>query len=151
MSQRSQLRAWSLVKGDDETAAQEGVNLDKHLVVLAAFGAGAVVDEEDVVLIVIKLGTLTEVDRVLEGERMKAEKLVILRGTYRKSDGSIGTHWLLGTLYTKHADGSVSTVVANDPLTGEQIEIDPLTKKVLSPNFPLAKFKVNGYQAVTLN
>jgi hypothetical protein len=83
--------------------------------------------------------------------RMKAEKLVILRGTYRKSDGSIGTHWLLGTLYTKHADGSVSTVVANDPLTGEQIEIDPLTKKVLSPNFPLAKFKVNGYQAVTLN
>jgi len=83
---------------------------------------------------------------------MDAEKLVILRGTYRKSDGSIGTHWMLGTLYTTAPDDSVSAVVANDAFTGEQIEIDPATKKVLSPaNFPLANFKVNAYQPVMLN
>ena len=37
------------------------------------------------------------------------------------------------------------------PWTGTQIQIDPKTKKVVSPsNFPLANFKVNGYQPVTL-
>jgi hypothetical protein len=104
------------------------------------------------------LGTLTTISggTPLNGTNvigsMDAEKLVILRGTYKKSDGSIGTHWMLGTLYTKAADDSVSTVVANDPFTAQQIEIDPATKRVLSPaNFPLTNFKVNGYQPVTLN
>jgi hypothetical protein len=48
-------------------------------------------------------------------------------------------------------NGNVSTVVAHDPFTGTQIEIDPNTKRVLTPDFPLANFKVNAYQAVSVN
>jgi len=83
--------------------------------------------------------------------RMNQQQLVILRGTYKKSDGSAASHWLLGTLYTTADGGNLSTVVAHDPFSGAQIEIDPSTKRVLTPNFPLANFKVNGYQRVSIN
>jgi indole-3-glycerol phosphate synthase len=55
---------------------------------------------------------------------------------------------MLATLYTKTASNAVSTVVANDPFTGTQIEINPATKRVTTP-FPLKNFTVNGYEAVT--
>ncbi len=83
--------------------------------------------------------------------RMNAHELVILRGTYTKNGGVV-THYMLGTLYTQSPGNPVDTVVANDPATGLQVEIDPATKKVISPpNFPLANFTVNGYQAVAVH
>jgi hypothetical protein len=82
---------------------------------------------------------------------MKTGQLVLLRGTYTKANGNKAQHWLLGTLFTA-VGKAVGTVIANDPWTGEQVMIDPATKKVLSPtNFPLTGFKVDGYQPVTLN
>jgi hypothetical protein len=82
---------------------------------------------------------------------MKIGNLVILRGTYTKANGAKAEHWLLGTLYT--ASGNVlDSVIANDPWTGMQVTIDPATKKVVWPaDFPLANFKVDGYQPVTVN
>jgi hypothetical protein len=80
---------------------------------------------------------------------MNAGKLVVLRGTYKKSGGTTATHWLLGTLYTRDPGNGVNAVVANDPSTGEQVHIDPATKKVIVPaDFPLKNFKVNGYRPV---
>ena len=43
------------------------------------------------------------------------------------------------------------TIVANDPWTGQQVQIDPVTKHVVLPaNFPLANFTVNGMQSLTI-
>jgi hypothetical protein len=79
---------------------------------------------------------------------MNARNLVILRGSYRPKGGGQATHYLLGTLYTK----GPTEIVADDPWTGKQVYIDPATKTVISPkNFPLDKFKVDGYQPVTIN
>jgi hypothetical protein len=82
--------------------------------------------------------------------KMKIGRLVILRGTYTKANGIKAEHWLLGTLYT--ASGNVlNAVIANDPWTGMQVTIDPVTKKVIWPaNYALTGFKVDGYQPVTL-
>jgi hypothetical protein len=80
--------------------------------------------------------------------QLNIRRLVILRGTYAKAGGGTGTHHMLATLYTKNTSNAVSTVVANDPFTGTQIEINPTTKRVTTP-FPLKNFTVNGYQAVT--
>jgi hypothetical protein len=79
---------------------------------------------------------------------MNAHRAVILRGTYKKAGGGAATHYMLGTLYTK-LGANVSTIVANDPYTGTQIEISPKTKTVVTPNFPLAGFVVDGYRSVT--
>jgi len=78
---------------------------------------------------------------------INARRAVILRGTYT-SGSSTATHYMLVTLVTK-SGATVKTVVANDPWTGTQVEISPTTKKVVTPGFPLAGFKVDGYQAVT--
>jgi len=80
--------------------------------------------------------------------QMNAHRLVILRGAYTKSGGGTAVHYMLGTMYTKKG-AAVQTVVADDPWTGTQVEISPVTRKVVTPNFPLATFKVNGYQPVT--
>ncbi|MGB7256467.1 MAG: hypothetical protein WBD48_00145 [Pseudolabrys sp.] len=83
--------------------------------------------------------------------QLGVRRLVILRGTYSKTGGGTGTHWMLATMYTRPS-ATVGTVVANDPWTGTQVEINPSTRTVISPrNFPLANFKVDGYQAVTVN
>ncbi len=66
---------------------------------------------------------------------------------HTKAGSGTGTHHMLATLYTKTASNGVNTVVANDPITGTQIEINPTTKRVATP-FPLKNFTVNGYQAV---
>jgi hypothetical protein len=83
--------------------------------------------------------------------KINAHNVVILRGTYFKGH-TTATHYMLATLYTKNSNGTVSEVIANDPWTGQQVEINPSTKKVLVPaNFPLANFTVSAYQAVTLH
>ena len=61
--------------------------------------------------------------------RMENEKLVLLRGTYERG-GQTARAWMLGTLFTSKDDGTLIAVVANDPFTGEQVEIDPVTKMV---------------------
>jgi len=82
---------------------------------------------------------------------MRAQNLVILRGTY-DTGGRTKTHWMLGTLYTKNPDNSLALIVANDPRTGLQVQIDPNTKMVVAPaNFPLTNFTVNGYQPVSID
>ena len=82
--------------------------------------------------------------------RMEDEKLVLLRGTYERG-GETARSWMLGTLFTSRADGTVIAVVANDPFTGEQVEIDPRTKMVVPPaTFPLTNFKVDGFRPVTI-
>jgi hypothetical protein len=82
---------------------------------------------------------------------MRAQNLVILRGTY-DTGGRTKTHWMLGTLYTKNADNSLALIVANDPRTGLQVQIDPSTKMVVAPaNFPLTNFTVNGYRPVSID
>jgi hypothetical protein len=83
--------------------------------------------------------------------KMRAQNLVILRGTYTPEGGGSATHYMLGTLYTKNPDNSLSAVIANDPWTGWQVAIDPVSKTVVTPNFPLADFKIDGYQPVTIN
>ncbi len=80
--------------------------------------------------------------------QMNVHRLVILRGTYTKPGGGTATHYMLGTLYTKSGT-AVLSVVADDPWTGTQVEISPATKKVITASFPLANFKVDGFQAVT--
>jgi hypothetical protein len=103
------------------------------------------------------LGPLTDIAAATQlttanviGE-MNVHRLVVLRGTFSKGNGGTATHWMLATLYTK-VGGSVQTIVANDPWTGTQVEINPITKKVVTPsNFPLKDFTVDGYQAVTVN
>jgi hypothetical protein len=82
--------------------------------------------------------------------QMDMQRLVILRGTFVSGNGKTFEHWMLGTLYTK-SGANVNTIVANDPWTGMQVEISPVTKKVVTPaNFPLKNFTVNGYQPVVV-
>ncbi|MGH6789168.1 MAG: hypothetical protein ACRECC_05750 [Pseudolabrys sp.] len=102
------------------------------------------------------LTALTPLPGAITGQNviahLKVQRLVILRGTYTKAGGGTAKHYMLATMFTKKPNGLPSTIVANDPWTGWQVEIDPATKMVVSPsNFPLANFKVNAYQAVTVN
>jgi hypothetical protein len=77
-------------------------------------------------------------------------KPVILRGSYRRANGTLGTHWMLATLYTQNSSRAVNAIIANDPFTGRQVRINPVTKRVMSSGFPLKTFRVNGYRPVTL-
>jgi hypothetical protein len=79
------------------------------------------------------------------------ENVVILRGRYT-TDAGHATHWMLGTLYTEDDTGTPVAVFAHDPWTGQQVTIDPTTKRVVKPtHFPLANFTANGYRMVTVN
>jgi hypothetical protein len=83
-------------------------------------------------------------------DALNMQRLVILRGSFTNARGVQATHWMLATLYTRNGP-SVGVIAANDPWTGQQVAIDPLSKKVVSPSdFPLANFKVNGFQIVVL-
>jgi hypothetical protein len=82
---------------------------------------------------------------------MQGQQLVILRGKYKKG-GSKVTHWMLGTLYTENASGDPTALVAHDPLTGLQVTIDLVTKKVVTPaDFPRGSFTVDAFRSVTVN
>ncbi len=82
--------------------------------------------------------------------RLAADELVLLRASYRNF-GEEAVHWMLATSYTVNADGQVNGIIANDPWTGQQVTIDPVTKSVTSPeNHPLLDFVVSGFQIVTL-
>ena len=101
-------------------------------------------------LTAIASGTPIDVANVIGA--MDSEQLVILRGRYSKDGGGSATHWMLGTLYRKDGGGNPTAVIAHDPWTGQQVTIDPATKKVVTPaDFPLTNFKVNAYQPVTVN
>ena len=79
------------------------------------------------------------------------QQLAILHGTFVKSGKKI-EHWMLGTLYVTGAGNVITAVVANDPYTGEQVQISPVSKMVVKPkNFLLATFTVDGYRTVTVN
>jgi hypothetical protein len=82
---------------------------------------------------------------------MKKGNLVLLRGSY-VDGGQPAQSWMLGTLFTTDDNGAVKTVVANDPVTGAQVEIDVATKRVVLPRrFPLRNFKIDAYIPVTIN
>jgi hypothetical protein len=59
------------VDGDEEAFGIEAVHLDKSV----RIGDGAVDDQEDEVVVVVELGTLAEVLRILEGERMELKDI----------------------------------------------------------------------------
>jgi hypothetical protein len=83
---------------------------------------------------------------------LRAQQVVLIRGRFQATGGGFGTHWMLATSFITDSGNNITGVVANDPWTGLQVEIDPSTKRVISPaNFPLTKFTVNGFQTVTLN
>lgn len=84
-------------------------------------------------------------------EALNTRRLAILRGSYTTDKGVTATHWMLATLYTKSGAG-IGAVIANDPWTGRQVEIDPVTKKVVSPDdFPLKNFRVNAFQTAAIH
>jgi hypothetical protein len=79
------------------------------------------------------------------------QQLAILRGTFIKNGKKV-EHWMLGTLYITGAGNVVTAIVANDPYTGEQVQISPTTKRVVKPNnFPLTTFTVDEYRTVTVD
>ncbi|MGH6789850.1 MAG: ZmpA/ZmpB/ZmpC family metallo-endopeptidase-related protein [Pseudolabrys sp.] len=81
---------------------------------------------------------------------MKRGKVVLLRGSYQNG-GKTAEAWMLGTLFTSDENGKILAVIANDPFTGAQIQIDPVKKTVAAPrSFPLKGFKVDAYQVVTI-
>jgi hypothetical protein len=82
---------------------------------------------------------------------LRADKLAVLRGSYRTSGGALALHWLLATSLVTAANGAVTEIVANDPWTGQQVRINRNTKTVVAPaGFPLSQFKVDGFRIVTL-
>jgi hypothetical protein len=97
------------------------------------------------------LGAKDKLDDTNVVGELKKNRLVILHGSYDKEGGGTGTHWLLGTLFALDAKSKTAAVVGNDPWIGQQVMIDPKTRTVTSPeNFPLANFKVDGYQSVKI-
>jgi hypothetical protein len=101
------------------------------------------------------LGALTPIDAKTSLNRvvtiLRAQRLVALRGTYTNSKGAGATHWMLATLFTTDSNGKTTAIVANDPWTGRQVEIDPVSRKVIAPsNFPLANFRIDGFQPVVI-
>lgn len=83
---------------------------------------------------------------------LKSRNVVLIRGQYNKSDTVTTDHWMLATLFTADSSNVTTALVANDPWTGQQVFIDPATRRVTRPaNFPLVNFRVNGYRVVTLN
>jgi hypothetical protein len=105
----------------------------------------------------VTLGKLTKIpagERLSDGNVVGAfalGKLVILRGKFKREGGGTGTHWMLGTLHTEKSIGKVTAVLADDPWTGRQVSVDPKTKRVTTPGFPLEDFEVDAFQEVTLN
>jgi hypothetical protein len=96
------------------------------------------------------LGTNTLLDEQRITRALRNRKLVILRAT--NAAGTV-THWLLATLYTSNRKGSLVRIIAHDPWTGRQIEINPLTKKITAPRPVPVRIKrviIDGYQVVTL-
>jgi len=83
---------------------------------------------------------------------LKARNVVIIHGRYDLPGGGTAFHWMLATLFTSDSNNVTITLVANDPWTGQQVHIDPITRHVVQPaNFPLANFHVDAYRVVTLN
>jgi hypothetical protein len=104
-----------------------------------------------------KLGEAIDLGRddVIDGTnvigQLRRNRFVLLRGTYKDRDRIDREHWVLATSIIKDEAGTITAVVANDPWTGTQIEISPMTRTVSRPaDFALRKFKVKGFQAAIL-
>jgi hypothetical protein len=83
---------------------------------------------------------------------LRARQAVIVRGTFKKAGGGKGKHWMLATSFVTDDAGNIVALVADDPWTGLQVQIDPETKQVVEPpDFPLAHFKLDAFQTVTLD
>jgi hypothetical protein len=77
------------------------------------------------------------------------DRVVAVRGSY-EGPSRIEPHWMLATSYTVDSAGTVNRIVANDPWTGKQVQIDPNTRSVVAPTpFPLRNWQINGYQIVS--
>jgi hypothetical protein len=77
---------------------------------------------------------------------LRSDHVVIIRGV-----AGSRVHWMLATSFITDPEGRVLRLVANDPWTGRQVQIDPATKRVVAPaDFPLRSFTVNGYRVVSL-
>ncbi len=79
---------------------------------------------------------------------LDSDKAAILTGTYTNAAGAKQRHWVLATSYTLDSQRALKDIVANDPWTGTQVKIDPVSKLVVSQGFPLTGFTVDGYQVV---
>ncbi|MGB7258573.1 MAG: hypothetical protein WBD48_10905, partial [Pseudolabrys sp.] len=136
----------------DGVPALEAIKVDRyfwHDATQTATFAGPVTAHASLGVLKPLPGAITNLNVIAQ---IKVHRLVILRGTYSKTGGGTATHYMLATLDTRNSNNTISTIVANDPWTGWQVEIDPATKTVVSPsNFPLANFKVNAYQPVTVD
>ena len=139
----------------DQVATLEDVDIDKYFwddATQTTTWAGPVTQhatKQNVFVSIAKTAPLSTANVI---GAMNQQKLVILRGTYVQSGGGGAIHYVLGTLYTKTAGGSPNVVVANDPWTGTQIAISAASKQVVAPaGFPLAHFKVDGYEAVAIH
>ena len=78
--------------------------------------------------------------------QLRARRLAVIRGTVNGR-----SYWMLATSFVTNARGTVTRLVANDPWTGRQVQIDAATKKVVYPaGFPLPAFRVNGYRLIVL-
>lgn len=79
---------------------------------------------------------------------LKAGKVVLLHGTVTgKPEG----HWVLATSVVVNSGNVVTRLTADDPFTGGQVWIDPVTKRaVSSPAFTLPNFKIDAFQVVTV-
>jgi hypothetical protein len=136
----------------DDVAALKNVKIDKYFwddATQQAVWTGPVTTHATLGVLKNLSGQITNTNVIAQ---IKAHRLVILRGTYSVSGGGTATHWMLATLDTKNPDNSIGIIVANDPWTGWQVEIDPASKTVVLPaNYPLSNFTVDGYQSVTID
>ena len=81
---------------------------------------------------------------------LQAGKPVVLRGSYG-AGAAKAVHWMLATSFIVNSQGQVTAIVADDPWTGKQVRINPVSKRVVTPaGFPLPNFVVNGFQAITI-
>jgi hypothetical protein len=62
------------------------------------------------------------------------------------------TAWMLATSFTRGTNNAPNAIFANDPFTGQQVRINPVTKRVVTPaKFPLKQFTIDRIQTITVN
>lgn len=77
---------------------------------------------------------------------LRSHKPVILRGRAGKK-----IYWMLATSFMVDSTGALKEVIADDPWSGRQVHIDPVTKHVAKPSgVAPPDFTVDGFEVVTL-
>lgn len=79
---------------------------------------------------------------------LKTGNPVVIHGTVK---GNAAGHWMLATDFLTDSNGRVIRLLANDPWTGGQVQINPVNKAIMSgpPGF-FKTFRLDGYQVVTI-